>query len=258
MWKKEPEVIRPPINVAQPPQGKQKAHWSLLSIQCLLAVVLLAVCLLAAYVGPFDIQNCKQEYLTYLTTGVPMSCEDQIILFAGKSLDTAQASLKGLAAKLEGKMLAMGGEYEITHASYLKTVTLASYSISDQPFMPVNGVLTSGFGYRTHPITGKEDFHTGVDLAAAKGTPVQAAYYGVVAETGVNDINGNYVMVVHSSNVCTVYCHLDTIGVKAGQRLNRGDVLGTVGETGMATGPHLHFELLINGVRVDPAFALKL
>lgn len=258
MWNKEPEVIRPPITAGPQVQKTKPTSWSLLTVQGILTVLLLGVCLLAAYIGPFGMENCKQQYLEYLATGVPMSCEDQIIIFAGKSLDSAQSALKSLAAKLEGKMLAMGGQYEVTHAEYLKTVTLAEYSLSDQPLMPVNGTLTSGFGYRTHPITGKEDFHTGVDLAAPKGTPVQTAFYGVVAETGTNNINGNYVMVVHSASVCTVYCHLNTITVTSGQKLSRGDTLGTVGETGMATGPHLHFELLINGVRVDPAPALKL
>lgn len=66
----------------------------------------------------------------------------------------------------------------------------------------MEGTLTSPFGYRTHPITGKTDFHTGVDLAAPQGTPVAAAWMGVVAETGFNDINGNYVKMIHSGNVC--------------------------------------------------------
>ncbi len=151
-----------------------------------------------------------------------------------------------------------GGQYEITHAAYLKTVTLAEYVLSDIPLMPVAGALTSPFGYRTHPITGNRDFHTGVDLAAPQGTPAAAAWAGVVAETGYNDISGNYVKVIHSGQICTCYLHLSQITVTVGQRISRGEAVGLVGSTGVSTGPHLHFELLINGVRVDPARALGL
>lgn len=79
-----------------------------------------------------------------------------------------------------------------------------------------------------------------------------------MAETGFNDINGNYVKMIHSGNVCTTYNHLSAISVQTGQRLRRGEVVGLVGSTGISTGPHLHFELLIDGVRVDPAPALGL
>lgn len=118
--------------------------------------------------------------------------------------------------------------------------------------------VTSGYGWRSHPITGRSDFHTGVDLAAAEGTPIAPALPGIVLDTGRSRSYGNYVLLLHADGVATRYCHMQYVFVRRGEVVGQGDVLGTVGSTGMATGPHLHFELSFDDLHYNPAKALGL
>ncbi len=117
---------------------------------------------------------------------------------------------------------------------------------------------TSGYGWRTDPMGGlEEDFHIGNDLAAAEGTAVLAAADGIVRMAGRHKSYGNYLRVLHADGDETLYAHLQYLFVRAGEAVSAGQTLGTVGQTGNATGPHLHFEILHRGLRYDPAAALQ-
>lgn len=117
---------------------------------------------------------------------------------------------------------------------------------------------TSGYGWRTDPMGGSgSDFHLGNDLAAAQGTAVLAAADGVVRYAGKHSSYGNYVRLLHADGDETLYAHLEYLFVHTGQTVSAGTCLGTVGETGNATGPHLHFEILHKGIRYDPSEALQ-
>lgn len=114
--------------------------------------------------------------------------------------------------------------------------------------------ITSGFGLRVHPVAGATRHHEGVDLAAPRGTPVHAVADGRVEFAGVQHGYGNVVYVQHADGRdTTVYGHLSRIDVKMNQRITRGEQIGTVGSTGIATGPHLHFELRVNGSPINPS-----
>lgn len=115
-----------------------------------------------------------------------------------------------------------------------------------------NPVLTSSFGYRTHPIYGGRRLHAGVDLRASIGTPVTAARSGVVVSAGWRGAYGMAVIIDHGDGFATLSAHLSGVSVSAGQRVATGDVVGATGNTGGSTGPHLHFEVRIDGVPVDP------
>ncbi len=144
-----------------------------------------------------------------------------------------------------------GGDVDGNEAA--SGTSFAPYYVSVSPVIPVkNARITSRFGYRTNPISGNYGFHTGLDLAAAQGTPVAAAFYGEIEETGENDVWGKYVLMRHSDSFETYYCHLSEIYVKRGSVIRQGETVGLVGSTGWSTGPHLHFEVRIGGVRVDP------
>ena len=112
--------------------------------------------------------------------------------------------------------------------------------------------VTETFGTRVHPITGKESNHDGVDISAPEGVAVLAVRSGTVAETGWDDTDGNYVLVDHGDGLTTLYGCLSTVSVQMGQAVAQGDVLGAVGSTGTATGPHLHLEAAQDGVLYDP------
>lgn len=120
-------------------------------------------------------------------------------------------------------------------------------AVTSRPFhLPVQGYVSSPFGPRNNPLTGKPEIHKGIDLVNAKGTPIHAAAGGIVLRAGSATGYGNVVMVTHLIDrqvYTTVYAHLDSISVSAGQTVMPGETVGTLGTTGWSTGPHLHFEL---------------
>lgn len=118
---------------------------------------------------------------------------------------------------------------------------------------PVSGRVSSEYGPRIHPISGKESFHDGIDIAAPAGTPIRAARSGKVLFAGERGGYGNVVVVDHGAGLKTLYAHNSRNIVKAGDTVKAGQVIGTVGSTGRSTGPHLHFEVRQNGEKVNPA-----
>ena len=120
---------------------------------------------------------------------------------------------------------------------------------------PVRGwyTLTSAYGYRTHPITGQlNKLHNGLDIAAAKNTEVHAVRGGIVSISGWDNSYGNYIVVQHGNGDSSLYAHLNSRAVKAGETVTQDQVIGYVGTTGSSNGYHLHLEIRVNGSRVDP------
>ena len=122
---------------------------------------------------------------------------------------------------------------------------------------PVEGRTSSPFGLRRFFNGEERNAHSGLDFAVPRGTPIKVPADGVVTIVGDYFFNGRTVFVDHGQGFITMYCHLDEISVTKGQEVKRGDVLGKVGATGRATGPHLHWNVGLNGKRVDPAIFLK-
>ncbi len=117
---------------------------------------------------------------------------------------------------------------------------------------PVAGRITSGFGMRFHPILKERRKHTGLDFGAAYGTSIYAAGPGVVLSAGYRKGYGNTVVIDHGGGISTLYGHASRLFVREGQSVKRGDKIAAVGSTGLSTGPHLHFEVRVNGTPVDP------
>ncbi|OFW55119.1 MAG: hypothetical protein A2163_02640 [Actinobacteria bacterium RBG_13_35_12] len=156
-------------------------------------------------------------------------------------------------------LIQMEKQLEIQEAEV--TRILESYKYGSAPSgkfaWPVAGRLISGFGNRFHPILGYNRFHSGIDLAAGYGTLVKAADGGQVIQAGYFGGYGYSIMLYHGGGFATWYAHLSSINVAMGQMVQRGQVIGLVGSTGLATGPHLHFEVRINGGPQNPLAYLQ-
>jgi murein DD-endopeptidase MepM/ murein hydrolase activator NlpD len=117
---------------------------------------------------------------------------------------------------------------------------------------PVKGWVTSEFGYRISPFTGMREFHRGIDIATRIGKEIVAPAYGTVIKTSKDAGMGNEIRIDHGNGIVTSYGHLLKFAVKKGQRINRGDVIGYVGNSGRSTGPHLHYGVQVKGIYVNP------
>ncbi len=125
-------------------------------------------------------------------------------------------------------------------------------SSSENLKWPVQGNITSGFGNRVHPVTRNRDFHTGIDISAGYGEQVKAAGSGRVVHSGWMGGYGHTVVIDHGNNKETLYAHNSELYVREGQRVSRGEVIAAVGNSGVATGSHLHFEVIIGGEHQNP------
>lgn len=134
------------------------------------------------------------------------------------------------------------------------TADTVDLSISLSP--PIDGEVTSGFGYRVHPVSGEITFHYGTDYAAEEGETVRCAADGTVQAVGDSATYGLYVIIDHGSGVKTLYAHLGSTALSDGQKVTSGGAIGTAGKTGNATSPCVHFEITFNGVFVDPELCL--
>ena len=157
--------------------------------------------------------------------------------------------------------------YSLIKYGYPATGGGGSYAGADVPFIGVDGfcslvganwrgIVTSEFGNRIDPISGQRDGHTGMDLAVPTGTPIRAALDGVVTLSKYNGSYGYCVMIDHGNGLTTLYGHNSRLLVNVGQSVHAGDVVSLSGATGRVTGPHLHFEVRVNGERTNPRYYL--
>ncbi|MCL2006951.1 MAG: M23 family metallopeptidase [Treponema sp.] len=135
---------------------------------------------------------------------------------------------------------------------------IARQEINGDLFLwPSIGRVTSPFGWRNDPFGSGRQFHTGIDIGGNSGNPVRAAMSGRVANVGYNNVYGNFVLINHHSGYRTLYAHMSTVRVRAGVNVASGETIGSVGSTGLSTGPHLHFSVFKDGVLVNPRALMR-
>ncbi len=159
-----------------------------------------------------------------------------------KALEEALDELDALSREVEGRIRRYTREYE----SRLRSLG----ALVLEP--PVSGPVSSGFGMRFHPILRKSRMHSGLDYAVPYGTPVRAAERGIVFLADWLGGYGKAVIIMHGKDVSTLYAHMSRLAVSQGQEVSKGQVVGYVGSTGLSTGPHLHFEVRVNGEPQNP------
>lgn len=162
------------------------------------------------------------------------------------------------AAQAE-KQTALGNRDEQFRALFARWQTMdgststVRSAVSIPSRMPLDGAkLTSDYGMRIHPVLGGRRGHKGIDLASPTGTPIYAAADGLVSRADRFSSYGLYVSLEHGANMQTRYGHMSRLNVAAGQRVKKGEIIGYVGSTGRSTGPHLHYEVRVDGVAVNP------
>lgn len=201
---------------------------------------------LGAHPGMHDIRVIDAERQTNLTFSVK-----------DKNYPTEHLTIKN-----QRKVEPLAEDTNLIAQQYAETV--ATYKLwrdcevnSIKLTVPVKGRFSSPFGYTRIMNNIPKSPHSGLDIAASKGTPVRAASAGIVSNIGDYFYSGKIVFIDHGQSFITSYCHLDSIAVTKGQKVAAGDIIGSVGNTGRATGPHLHWSVSLNGVRVDPQLLLN-
>ncbi len=159
-----------------------------------------------------------------------------------KEMHQELSQLKGAASRQEASLQLLIEYFEDKRSLYASTPSV----------WPVRGWVTSPFGNRTSPFSGILKFHEGIDIAAQTGTPIMAPADGVVIAAGFHTGYGNMVELSHGYGIKTIFAHNSRLNVKAGQRVKRGDVISYLGDSGSSTGPHLHYEVRLNGLPVNP------
>ena len=170
------------------------------------------------------------------------------------SLRLKQSELKKMLAQFAADEAEVAAEI----AAYRRRTAAAGASAQVPAYhggfiRPVPGRITSGFGMRFHPVLHFTRMHTGIDFGSAYGTPIHAVANGRVVTAGYGGGYGNRIIIDHGGGTMTLYGHCSRLMVNVGQTIRQGQVIGAVGSSGLATGPHLHFEVWRNGVRVNPA-----
>ena len=166
-------------------------------------------------------------------------------------LDVAAAQNKNLTAQIDRQKKNMHELLTVIEGRNNRLSTLPDLWPTD------GGVISSYYGGRTGPINGGFDWHPGLDIAVDIGTPVYAAAMGTVDMAGWNGGYGQFVKIRHGNGYESAYGHMSGIAVSTGQQVRKGEIIGFVGSTGYSTGPHLHFEVFVDGENIDPLYMLK-
>lgn len=163
--------------------------------------------------------------------------------------EVARSSPERAFGMLQNVLTSLEGHLNILRRTVEKREALLNATPS---IWPIHGWLSAGFGMRPDPFSGQADFHPGLDISAEKGTPIHATAAGTVKLAAPSGDYGNLVVVDHGFGLVTRYGHMSKFAVWQGQQVKRGDIIGYVGATGRATGPHLHYEVLVGGKLMNP------
>ena len=190
-----------------------------------------------------------QEMTSLMGMGGPSPSDIRDKLKSGKDDPGLVQQMRADVERLQSEALTQ----ELSLAELEKNLQAKREMMIRTPSLwPTMGWVTSGFGFRTNPFTGLSQMHEGMDISNRVGTLVVAPSDGIVSDVGNDLVYGKIIVISHGFGMTSRYCHLSKTLVKAGQRVNRGDKIAEIGMTGRTTGPHLHYEVRLNGIPVNP------
>lgn len=230
---------------------KKNSTNSVMIVQLVVCIFAVVSVFLIGRLSPQTFEFIRDEYNRIMT--VDMDAKE-IASSAKKVIERAEATDEGQTAE---KSTERKNVNTVKSAADGEVMAVMSLFKSDEEItVPVHGEITSEYGNRTNPVSGEYLMHSGVDIAASQGTEIRAAYSGIVSEVGSNSVGGNYISLVHKDGSETLYCHCSKIIAEKGDVIRAGETIALVGSTGRSTGPHLHFEITVDGKTENPLLYL--
>lgn len=230
---------------------KKNSTNSVMIVQLVVCIFAVVSVFLIGRLSPQTFEYIRDEYNRIMS--VDMDAKE-IASSAKKVIERAEATDEGQTAE---KSTERKNVNTVKSAADGEVMAVMSLFKSDEEItVPVHGEITSEYGNRTNPVSGEYLMHSGVDIAASQGTEIRAAYSGIVSEVGSNSVGGNYISLVHKDGSETLYCHCSKIIAEKGDVIRAGETIALVGSTGRSTGPHLHFEITVDGKTENPLLYL--
>lgn len=246
-------VVKPKDDFEQTETFKKKKNStnSVMIVQLVVCIFAVVSVFLIGRLSPQTFEFIRDEYNRIMS--VDMDAKE-IASSAKKVIERAEATDEGQTAD---KSTERKNVNTVKSAADGEVMAVMSLFKSDEEItVPVHGEITSEYGNRTNPVSGEYLMHSGVDIAASQGTEIRAAYSGIVSEVGSNSVGGNYISLVHKDGSETLYCHCSKIIAEKGDVIRAGETIALVGSTGRSTGPHLHFEITVDGKTENPLLYL--
>ncbi len=267
-------------------QSQKQLVSNLFFVQTVICMTVLIIFLIIRFVSNTFFGGLKLEYDRYFARDIPLSViQSKVSGYIGnvssdgndkngdkdESQESTDKEDKDGEDKEEKNEDAEndGGKSEKTTEPKISTLSPVSHKTSENKMkskinecginkmiVPVDGAISSHYHFRTNPITGNYELHTGLDIAAEQGKDILAAMDGVVTASVYSDAVGNYIIIKHGDRVTTAYGHCSKLIAQKGDKVKKGDVVALVGSTGNSTGPHCHFEIRIDNVAINPEWVL--
>lgn len=232
-------------------EKKKNSTNSVMIVQLVVCIFAVVSVFLIGRLSPQTFEFIRDEYNRIMS--VDMDAKE-IASSAKKVIERAEATDEGQTAE---KSTERKNVNTVKSAADGEVMAVMSLFKSDEEItVPVHGEITSEYGNRTNPVSGEYLMHSGIDIAASQGTEIRAAYSGIVSEVGSNSVGGNYISLVHKDGSETLYCHCSKIIAEKGDVIRAGETIALVGSTGRSTGPHLHFEITVDGKTENPLLYL--
>ena len=256
----EKDTVRKRHRVGEENKKNDDSMLTVMIVQTIVCAAVILVSLLIMKNGGELFENLKSELSYIMGKDITISEAAQAFkefrdfIFPEEETQTENGgNPEETESDTEAQITGAGGE---STAVIPSNSSVAPFTVTVKAVCPVKGTITSPYGFRKDPFTGKPGFHSGLDIGAPEGENIAAAFYGKVIKTGTDDEYGNYVIISHCDGFSTLYALCSEVYVKENTVIRAGETIAAVGSTGLSTGPHLHFEIRRDGVRYNPSFVL--